>query len=176
LGMNDFTVILLTQTVGGQIRFINMYWNHGQPLSHYYDWLKGEKEKFGYRYARHHLPHDIEVKELSSGVSRKQTLWQLGMRNIVVGTKVGIQDGIDRVRTLFPKFLFDEEKCQKLHESLFNYRREFDDKLGTFKDKPRHDDNSHFADPVRLLGELWRDIAPLLEGSSESTTEQAFFS
>ncbi len=29
LGMNDFTVILLTQTTkGGQIRFIDMYWSH----------------------------------------------------------------------------------------------------------------------------------------------------
>lgn len=175
LGMNDLTVILLTQTVNGRIRFIDMYWNNGMPLSHYYDWLKTRKDDMGYRYNTHNLPHDVEVKELQSGISRRQSLWDLGLRNIRVGTKVNIQDGIDRVRQLFSRFEFDEEKCEKLHSSLFNYRREFDDKLGTFKDKPRHDENSHFADPVRLLGELWRDYTPLLEGESEVKTEQAFF-
>lgn len=175
LGMNDLTVILLTQTIQGKIKFIDMYWNNGYALSHYYDWLKERKDATGYRYGKHHLPHDIEVKELSSGISRKQTLYNLGMRNIRVGTKVSVQEGIDKVRTLFPRFEFDESRCQKLHEALFNYRREFDDKLGAFKDKPRHDENSHFADPVRLLGELWRDTVPLLEGESVQTMEQAFF-
>lgn len=175
LGMNDFNVILLTQTVGNQIRFIDMYWNHGYPLSHYYDWLKERKEIMGYRYGRHHLPHDIEVKELGSGVSRKTTLYNLGLRNMTVGTKIGVSDGIDKVRTLFPRFVFDETRCQKLHESLFNYRREFDDKMGAFKDKPRHDENSHFADPVRLMGELWKERVPLMEGESTQNMEQAFF-
>ena len=175
LGMNDFTVILLTQTIGDKIKFIDMYWNHGQALSHYYDWLKERKEVMGYRYGTHNLPHDIEVKELNTGVSRKQTLQQLGMRNIRVGTKIGINDGIEKVRQLFNRFEFDEERCQKLHEALFNYRREFDDKMGTFRDKPRHDENSHFADPVRLLGELWREPFTMVEGSSRAELEQAFF-
>jgi len=175
LGMSDLTVILLTQTVGGKIRFIDMYWGRNMPLSHYYDWLKQRKEQAGYRFGYHNLPHDVEVKELGSGISRKQTLYDLGLRNIRVGTKVSIQDGIERVRHLFPRFEFDEEKCQKLHEALFNYRREFDDKLGVYRDKPRHDENSHFADPVRLLGELWREEVPVLEGTSQRDIEQAFF-
>ncbi len=176
LGMNDFTVILLTQTINGRIRFVDMYWNHGHGLAHYYDWLKEKKENLGYRFGTHHLPHDIEVKDLGTGISRKQMLWDLGLRNIKVGAKISIQDGIERVRQLFPRFEFDENRCQRLHEALFNYRKEFDDKLGVFRDKPRHDDNSHFADPVRLLGELWRDTVPLLEGESVRYADQAFFS
>lgn len=175
LGMNDFTVILLTQTINQKIHFIDMYWNNGMPLSHYYGWLKERKDQVNYRYGTHNLPHDVEVKELSSGVSRKQTLYQLGMRNIRVGTKVPLQDGIERVRQLFRRFVFDDEKCKKLHESLFNYRREFDDKLGVHKDKPRHDENSHFADPVRLLAELWKDKTSLLEETTTINVEQAFF-
>lgn len=175
LGMNDLTVILLTQTVNGKIRFIDMYWSSGMPLSHYYDWLKERKDAMGYRYGRHHFPHDIEVKELQSGISRKTALYNLGLRNIAVGTKVGIMDGIERVRQLFPRFEFDEVRCEKLHNSLFNYKRAFDDKLGVWKDKPLHDDNSHFADPVRLLGELWRDVTPLLEEGAHESVDQAFF-
>lgn len=175
LGMNDFNVVLLTQTIKGRVHFIDMYWNHGFPLSHYYNWLKERKDLMGYRYGKHHMPHDIEVEELGTGVSRKQTLYSLGMRNIRVGTKISIQDGIDKVRNLFNRFVFDEEKCQKLAESLFNYRREWDEKMGSFKDKPRHDENSHFADPVRLLGELWRDQVSLLQESRAEGAEQAFF-
>lgn len=175
LGMNDFTAVLLTQTTkGGQIRFIDMYWNHHQPLSHYYDWLKERKDLIGYRYRNHNFPHDIEVTELNTGMSRKTTLFNLGLRNIKVGKKVGIQDGIDRVRNLFNRFWFDETNCKKLYEALFNYRKEWDDKLGVFKDKPRHDENSHFADPVRLLGELWREDIAVFE-SEGSNVEQAFF-
>ncbi len=175
LGMDDLNVVLLTQTVGDKIRFIDMYWNRQCALSHYYDWLKERKDTLGYRYGTHNFPHDVEVKELGLGISRKQTLFDLGMRNIRVGKKVSIQDGIERVRQLFNRFEFDEVKCQKLHESLFNYRKEFDDKLGVFKDKPRHDESTHFVDPVRLLGQLWRDEVPLLEGVYVKEREQAFF-
>lgn len=177
LGMNDFNVVLLTQTKGDQIRFINMYYNRGEPLEHYYNWLKEQKDMYDYRYTRHHFPHDIEVKELGTGVSRRETLYKLGLRNIIVGKKMPIQDGIDRVRILFPKFWFDEEKCQKLYESLFNYRKDFDHKLGVFKDRPRHDENSHFADPVRLLGQEWRESAgsSLHDEKVMESQNQAFF-
>lgn len=175
LGMNDFTVILLTQTVGQQIRFIDMYWNHGQPLAHYVSWLKDRKDELGYRYKAHNMPHDIEVKELNSGISRKMSLYQLGLRNIRVGTKVGINDGIERVRQLFPRFWIDEEKCEKLYKALFNYKRDFDPKLGMFKDKPKHDENSHFVDPLRVLAELWREHLPIFEEGNGQGYEQAFF-
>jgi len=175
LGMNDFNVILLTQTVGPQIRFINMYWNTGEGLEHYYNWLVEQKEAFGYRYGKHTFPHDVEVRELGTGISRKETLLKIGMRNIQVAKKMDINDGIDRVRSLFPKFYFDEEKCQKLHESLFNYRKDWDNKLGTWKRKPRHDENSHFADAVRTLGIAWREHFPVLDEYQQQQTEQSFF-
>lgn len=177
LGMNDFTVILLTQTTaGGQIKFIDMYWNHGHGLAHYYDWLKKRKEEVGYRYGRHHLPHDVEVKDLSTGATRKSTLINMGMQNIRVGKKVSIQEGIERVRQLFPRFWFDETNCQRLHEACFNYRKEFDDKLGVFKDKPRHDDNSHFVDPLRLIAQLWSERTFAHDGDETESSDQSFFS
>jgi len=157
LGMDDLNVILFTQTNGGQIKFIDMYYNRGEKLAHYYNVLDEKRQKLGYRYGSHHLPHDVEVKELQTGDSRKQTLYGLGMRNIRVGKKEGVNEGIDKVRSHFSRFWFDEQRCSRLHEALFNYRHEFDAKLGVWKDKPRHDENSHFADPVRLLAQMWRE-------------------
>lgn len=178
LGMHDDMVVILTQTVGDEIRFLDIHVNNRLPLAHYYDWLVQQKDKYGYRYGFHHLPHDVEVDELQSGVSRKQHLYNLGMRNIRVGQKIPISDGIERVRTLFPRFVFDESKCDRLVNSLVSYRRDYDKKLGTFRDSPRHDRSSHVADAVRLLGELWRPrMATYLQ--DEATNEkdvQAFFS
>ena len=174
LGINDFNVILLTQTKGPQIRFINMYWNSGEGLKHYYDWLEEQREKYHYRYERHIFPFDVEVRELNTGVSRRQTLIQMGMRNIIVSPKVPIVDGIDRVRLLFPRFWFDEEKCSRIHEALFNYRKNFNDKIGGFEDKPKHDENSHFADAVRTGVMKWQEYISEVRGAGREMS-QSFF-
>lgn len=156
LGMNDFNVILFTQTKDEQIRFIDMYWNRGESLAHYFDVLKDKREKKGYRYNTHNFPHDLEVKDLTTGRSRKDALYKMGMYNIRVAPKTGnIQEDIDRVRLIFPKFIIDEEHCERLHQAMFNYRKDFDKKMGVFKDKPRHDENSHFVDPLRVISALW---------------------
>lgn len=174
LGMDDTNVILLTQSKGPQIRFINMYANSGEGLAHYYQWLKDQADNLGYRYGTHHLPHDVEVRELGTGISRKQALWDLGMRNIRVMPKVDIGTSIDRVRALFSKFYFDEKLCKKLYEALFNYRKDFDKKLGVFRNSPRHDINSHIVDPVRGLASVWTEQMPITE-EYEKQLEQSFF-
>lgn len=174
LGMNDFNVILLVQSLGPQIRFINMYHNTGEGLKHYYDWLLEQKDKYGYRYDKHILPHDVEVRELGTGISRKQTLYNLGMRNIIVSPKASPLEGIERTRSLFSKFWFDLEKCEKLHESLFNYRKDFDKKIGAFRDTPKHDENSHFADAMRTGTMMWRENMPVTEEQNKQK-DQSYF-
>jgi hypothetical protein len=96
LGMDDMNVILLTQSVGPQIRFIDMYYNRGESLAHYVKWLEDRAKEKGYRYGTNWLPHDVAVKELGTGTSRQEVLWTLGMRNLRVGKKIGINEGIDR--------------------------------------------------------------------------------
>jgi hypothetical protein len=153
LGMNDDNVIIFTQSYGAEIRIIDVYSNSGEGLAHY---IKILREK-GYRYGYHTLPHDVEVRELGTGVSRKETLTTMGMTGIRVARKASIHDGIEKVRSLFSRFYFDEVRCEKLIKSLSLYRKEWDDKLGVFKDKPRHDTNSHYADAVRVMAVGWMD-------------------
>ena len=173
LGMNDFTVIIFTQTVGATIRFIDLYYNHGEGLAHYAKIL----EEKGYRYGRHVFPHDINVKDMSTGFTRKQKLYELGFTNVIVAPKLGIEDGIERVRAIFPRFYFDEEKTLRLYEALGNYRKEWDQKLGVFKDSARHDENSHFADAVRYGAAMWREEIQMSEDNEYNMRhEQSFFS
>jgi hypothetical protein len=175
LGMDDFTVIIFVQTVGPQIRIVDVYYNRGYKLAHYVDVLKEKK----YSYGRHIFPHDIEVKDYSTGITRKQTLYELGLFNVIVAPKLGIDDGIERVRNIFSRMYFDEERTKPLYDALGNYRRDFDAKLGAFKKTPRHDNNSHFADAMRTGGVVWRE-EPIYgseyeKEQAEKQQEQAFF-
>ncbi len=154
---------------------MDVYYNRGYKLSHYVDVLK-EKQ---YSYGRHIFPHDIEVRDLSTGITRKTTLFELGLYNIVVAPKLGFDDGIERVRNIFSRMYFDEERCKPLYEALGNYRREFDARLGSYKNKARHDNNSHFADAVRTGAMVWRE-EPLYGSEeereyAEKQREQTFF-
>ncbi len=154
LGYSDSNVIIFTQAVGNEIRFIDFYSNHGEGLGHYVNYLK---EK-GYNYGTHTFPHDIEVHSLDEkGNSRRNTLTELGLRNIRTITRTpDVQDDIEGVRKLFSRFYFDEKRCSKLIEGCQNYRKEWDDKNGIFKERPKHDKFSDIVDPLRLLARGWR--------------------
>jgi hypothetical protein len=154
LGVNDLNVILFTQAVGNEIRFIDCYYNHGEGLAHYVNILKER----GYNYGTHTFPHDVEVQNLDEqGKTRRQTLIDLGVRNLrTIERTKDINDDIEGVRKLFPRFYFDEMKCEKLVEACQNYKKEWDDKLGQFKNHPKHDKHSHLVDPLRLLARGWR--------------------
>lgn len=153
LGVNDFNVIIFAQAVGNEIRFIDEYHNHGEGLAHYIQVLKDR----AYVYGAHTFPHDVEVQNLDEhGKTRRQTLIDLGMTNIrTVERTKDINDDIEGVRKLFSRFYFDERKCSKLIEACQNYKKEWDDKLGQFKNNPKHDKHSHLVDPLRNLARTW---------------------
>lgn len=153
LGMNDLMVILFVQAVGNEIRFIDEYHNSGEGLGHYVQVLKDR----GYVYGAHTFPHDIEVQNMDEGgKTRRQTLVELGMQNIrTVERTKDINDDIEAVRKIFSRFYFDEAKCAKLVEACQNYKHEWDDKLGQFKNNPKHDKHSHIVDPLRNLARTW---------------------
>lgn len=104
----------------------------------------------GYTYAEdgHTAPHDIEVRELGTGVSRKETAQSLGIR-YNVAPKLSISDGIDAVRMRFPTLWIDKTKCAEFLKRIRRYHKEWDEKRGLYKNKPAHDENSHGADMLR---------------------------
>lgn len=171
LGMNDSNSIIFTQSYGNEIRVIDFYENSGEGFDHYYKVLKER----GYNYEFHFLPHDVEVREMGTGVSRKESMQKLGFQNIRVGKKLGILEGIEKARGVFSRVYFDEVKTEPLYTALQNYRKEWDDEAGVFKDKPMHDKYSHAADAYRLLGINWREDAIATIDSRGGPAEQSFF-
>jgi phage terminase large subunit len=61
-----------------------------------------------------------------------------------------IEDGINAARLILPRAWFDRVKCADGLEALRQYRAEFDERTRTFRDRPRHDWASHFADGFKV--------------------------
>jgi len=146
LGINDKMAIWFTQSVGQEIRVIDYYENTGQGFPHYI----GKLQEKGYVYGIHTAPHDIEVRELSNGMSRRDTARNLGV-NFQVCPKLPIYEGIDAVRGIFSRLWFDQKKCHDGLNALKNYRKQYDEKRKTYLNQPYHDWSSNAADALRIL-------------------------
>ena len=145
LGMQDKTAIWFVQIKGSAFHIIDYYENSGESLEFYASVLDEKK----YLYDTHYLPHDANVRELGTGVSRVETAQSLGMRTSIV-PKLSIDDGINAVRMLLSRCWFDHEKCKDGLDALRQYRWAVSDK-GEVKNRPEHSWCSHAADAFRYF-------------------------
>lgn len=144
LGVGDSTSIGFFQQVGLKWHMIDYYETSGEGLAHYAKILQNKN----YIYGTHYAPHDIEVRELGTGESRLSIAKSLGI-NFEIAPKLSIEDGINAVRTRFNTLWIDGEKCAAFINAISLYRKEWDDKMGAFRNKPLHDWTSHAADMLR---------------------------
>jgi len=145
LGVGDSTAIWVAQVMGKEIRLIDYYENHGVGLDSYVRWIKDNN----YGAAEHILPHDVEVRELGTGKSRKEVLQELGL-SITVCARLSVDDGIQAARRILPDCWFHPKAKHGL-DCLRNYRRDYDEKRNVYYDKPLHDYSSHGSDAFRYL-------------------------
>ena len=145
LGISDSTSLWVAQVVGKEVRLIDFTENHGVGLDWYVRWLKDN----GYEGFTQFLPHDVEVRELGTGKSRKEVLQEAGL-DITVAPRLSVADGIQAVRRLLPQCWFDHKTKTGL-DALRNYRREYNERQQVFYDKPLHDWSSHASDAFRYL-------------------------
>ncbi len=141
LGLDDSMSIIFWQDVGMERRAIDYYENNGEGFGHYARIL-GER---GYNYTEHYMPHDADHRMLNKdATTRKAEAIATGIRPITVIKRISaLADGREASRRFFPNVYIDEQRCARLIACLDNYRREWDDKLGRFKDMPLHDWSSH---------------------------------
>ncbi len=152
LGVADSTVIWFIQPHGRELRVIDVLKGEGVGL----DWYVRKLQERDYLYAKHYLPHDVEVRELGTGKSRKEVLEGLGVR-VTVCPNIPIADGIQAVRMLLPMCWFDKAKCKDGIEALRMYRRDYDEKRQEFRQAPLHDWTSHYADAFRYFAVAHQD-------------------
>ncbi|AOF20992.1 terminase [Yersinia enterocolitica] len=155
IGVGDSTAIWFVREVGEEFHIIDYYENSGEGLRHYMKILKDR----GYTYGDHWGPHDIENREFGSDAKSRKELAREGYEidgqiysmTFKVVPKTGVDTGIESVREILPKCVFDDEKCAEGITHLEGYRKEWDDKRGCWKDKPFHDHTSHGSDGFRYF-------------------------
>ena len=150
LGMDDSTSVWFFQRLRNEIRLVNYYENSGEGLPHYANELNRWANLHSVSFGKHYAPHDVKVRELGSGKSRRETARSLGIRFIPVD-KLPLADGIEAVRGTLPLCWFDRRNCHLGLKHLQGYRKEFDSQRGVYRKTPVHDEHSHGADAFRTL-------------------------
>jgi hypothetical protein len=155
LGIEDFTTIWFWQVHGRERSVIDYYEMSGEGLAHY----AGVLMRKGYTYGAHYLPHDIEARVQAETADTKLDIMKRllpGHKLVVVKRVQDISDRVEAARALIPLCRFDsslapEDRPEARNtgkglQRLIAYKRERNDKLGTFLARPRHDEASHAAD------------------------------
>ncbi len=155
LGVGDSTSIWFWQDIGDKLHIVDYYENSGEGMRHYFKVLKDK----GYRYGEHYAPHDISHREFGSDAKSRIELAREGFEidgevyrvDFVKLDIMSIDEGIELVREVLPRCCFDEGRTTDGVKCLESYRKEWNDKLGCWRDRPLHDWASHGADGFRYL-------------------------
>jgi hypothetical protein len=147
LGLDDMTAIWFFQKAGLELRVIDYMEFRDTALTS----CATEVLRKPYRFERHYMPHDVKVREMTTAKPRQEALESMGLKPISVTPQTPIEDGINAARNILPKCVFDAAACSSGLKALRNYHKEWDEDLGTFANKPKHDWSSHAADAFRML-------------------------
>ena len=156
LGRNDTNAIWFMQQVGKESHFIDYYENNGENLHHYASEMKNK----GYVYAECYLPHDADVTDYTreDNLTRAEVLESLGFKVIVVPRINDINEGIHMTRSSFSNCWFDSVKCDEGFKHLEAYRKEWNPKTQTYRDRPYHGPESNGADAFRQRAQGFTSI------------------
>jgi len=154
-GLSDKMTIWLHQRVQFQERLIGYI--EGQDEDVLYYWK--ELQKLDYVYGHHFLPHDGETRRIGTARSAeekpmklKQILKEAGMKNIKIVPRIPEKwVAIQEVKRWLPTAFIDPIKCKRGLECLENFRKDYDENMGKFKDHPRHDWSSNGYDGLETL-------------------------
>ena len=157
LGVGDSNVIIFFQKTDDKIIIIDYLEDTGRGLDYYIEKVM----TMGYKtYGEHHAPHDINVRELSTGRTRFEIASDMGV-DFNMLPRWSIDEGINAVRQLFGSLYFnfpqrtggvkDFDSVGRLLGALRDYHKKWDGDKQTYADKPMHNWASHPADALRYL-------------------------
>lgn len=146
LGVLDPTSVWFAQYVAGEIRVIDYYEASDVGLTSHAQVLQGKC----YNYGKHYAPHDIQVRDFTTGRTRLEAAAGLGIRFEVV-PRQSVEDGIHAAKMMFPRCWFDSHRTKSGLNCLSNYRRAYNTSLGEYMATPVHDYTSHAADAFRYM-------------------------
>lgn len=158
LGMDDTNVLLAFQTYKEQFRLIGEFCDNGQDIEYYCNWIKDQP--WFPNLSRVILPHDAEVNELTSGMTRTQKFEeqlaydkQGNPTSIVIDVLPktdSVNEDIEQVRQVL-KNLWIDPLLEYIKFCLLNFKKEWDDRREVWRNKPEHSEASNGAAAIRYM-------------------------
>jgi hypothetical protein len=150
LGWNDSTSVWLWQIVGRDILWIWHTRQKGKTAAE----MAHEVQSTGIPVAAHYLPHDAASTTAAVGTSYKGELAKAGLANlIVVPQPQNIWSGINQLRDVLARSMFNLPACKVGIEALEAYHTKDMSSGGTVTKEPVHDWASHDSDGARVAAE-----------------------
>jgi phage terminase large subunit len=143
LGFNDYMSLILVQRLASEIRIIRYIEDRMRYIPSYHQELKDLSLNYGKLY----LPHDGRAKHVT-GSSAEEQFRSLGW-DVEIVADIGLEQGIRKLREVFPRLYVDRERASELINRLGRYRRRVNSEGQA--STPVHDDESHGADGTRYL-------------------------
>lgn len=153
LGVNDSTAIVFAQVVGLEIRIVDCYQDQGHGLQFYVDYIRNWAIKHKACYSRHFAPHDISVREMTTGVTRHEAAKNMGLRFKAVRKPSLKIHSITALRNMLPRTRVAggmNGPAEDVITAITEYSREQDDDEN-FLDKPKKTPRSHMVDAMMTL-------------------------
>lgn len=170
LGINDVTSVWFVQTHGHEHRFIDYFEEPDLNIPQLINKIRDKKYLLGETV----LPHDAQVRDLSTGKTRVEVFRSLGMRPRIVKRIEDKLDSIHAARMILPKCVFDREKCKRGIEALMNYQRKWDPKSQVFSTKPMHNWASNGADAFQQFAMGKEDRKRIDDSQRQTHAESAW--
>jgi hypothetical protein len=155
IGIGDMCAIWVWQLIGKEIHCIDYYENSDESLAHYIKWLKNKP----YIFEKHYLPHDAAAREKGSGKSFADLARESGLKCDILPRQINEMFGIECLRNSLPRFFFDQQKCEKGIKAIENFRKEWNEKLGCYRERSHHDWASHGSKALIYAAEAIQRIS-----------------
>lgn len=163
LGIRDQTAIWVFYIQDNFFYFIGYHEFGGLGLPEIIGRLKQQYIRNSWRACL--LPHDINVRDLSTGAARYECFadYQLGEPEVV--RKVLQADSIYAARMTFDRCYFHKTLCEKGLQRLTSCEYAVDQHSGTVLNKVRHNDHSHCFDSFKYAATYLEDRWPTGSGT-----------
>lgn len=139
IGMADATAIWVFQVIGKEIHYLDYYENSGEDLAHYVKWVKDRH----YNIEKHFMPFDAAGREKATGKAYVDYAREMGLKVELLKKSANELADIELVRNYFPRLWFDQTKTVIGIKATENFRKEWNEKISCFREKPLHDWASH---------------------------------
>lgn len=169
IGVSDCTAITLAQfeSRAGKLWPIVVGYieNNNRALAFYVAEIKAFCTQRNLVLKAHYIPHDGANRNFGDGLKTTQDyLNEMGEMAFIVKRPSTHKTAIEAIRQKLYMTTFNEENTVRLIDCLSNYEKEFDVKMGKFKDHPKHDWSSHGVKSYQTLalaleGELIAELS-----------------